>query len=144
MNDCARVADRLFDEDARSALLSGAPAPADLAPHIEACAECRRVWNEAAEELGWLAGDLVEASPSRLVSQARSAMRQALPPPALPLIEWRPVIAWGASGVALGVCAAALMHPLLSAFGQTLVVLAAVASSAGTELTLQGLDASSG
>ncbi len=143
MNACDRFADRLWDEDARRALVRGAAPPEDMRAHASECRACRKVWDSSVVEMGTLAAGLAEPAPARLRSRALCAMHEALPGRPAPLIDWKPAALWALSGAAVGVSALALSGGLsLPLAWQGLVVSLVALGCLSAVVTRQGLEAS--
>lgn len=61
--NCDEFEERLYDEDARSALLLETPVPEDLAEHQRSCPACRSSWTLASFETRNLARILILPAP---------------------------------------------------------------------------------
>jgi hypothetical protein len=101
MLSCTRFVERLYDEDCRRALETGAPAPPDVADHITLCTECRRAWEEAAGDVRTLPGLLTQPAPVAL--ERRLRLRLAAPLGTVAREGWAQEAAWW---IAVGAAAA--------------------------------------
>jgi hypothetical protein len=111
MLSCDSFRDRLYDEDARAALLGRTPIPADLLAHRDACAACRQEWDEAGADLVGLPSLLAAPAPVAVVRKIRIGAAERLQP--APRLDWNEGLAWAAIGAA--VCApVAAWVPMLS------------------------------
>jgi hypothetical protein len=104
MLSCDSFRDRLYDEDARQALVGETPAPADLQAHRQSCADCCREWDEAASDLVALPRLMMENAPVALERRVRIAAAERLGP--APSFDWMEAVSWAAVGATLGVLAA--------------------------------------
>jgi hypothetical protein len=144
---CADLDDRLFDEDCRAALLGRAPAPTDVAAHLESCATCQDAWQQAAGEAQELSRRLVVAPPRRVRSALLRAFR-----PAPPLrVHWRDTDrwAWVVGGGALGAAVASSLmtssgHAAWTGCGVGLALGLAAATLRGARLSLRAWGTTSG
>ena len=129
MLTCTAFADRLYDEDCRQALSGRAPIPADLGPHRDGCAACRRAWEEAALDLAALPSLLLEPAPAAVVAGLRHAVATGSEPSAT--LDWTAAITWAAIGAVAGAVLPALTGGHLSAWvaGPEPLVLALVGAS---------------
>lgn len=114
MLTCTAFTDRLYDEDCRQALAGRAPIPADLGPHRDGCAACRRAWEEAALDLAALPPLLLEPAPAAVVAGLRHAVAKGSAPSAT--LDWTAAITWAAIGAAVGAVLPALTAGHLSAW----------------------------
>ncbi len=140
MKSCDELKDRLYDEDCRRALEGVGCWPADVADHLASCEACSSVRTELAVDALVYRAALSEDAPASTRAAALAALGEAYPRQA-PLLDWRAAAVWGISGAALAGCAVLFVGPLLPLVWQALVVSAAGALAASTELTRQGLEA---
>jgi hypothetical protein len=73
---CAGLEDRIFDEDARAALLGRGPTPADLAHHLAGCPDCAGRWVQAAADARWFSQELLLDPPAALRRRLHQAFQR--------------------------------------------------------------------
>ncbi len=121
MLSCAEFADRLYDEDCRSALERSGPGPRDVAEHRGACDTCARAWLEAAVDLQALR-DVLPPAPAALERRLRTQLSERAQPRS-PLASARRLACWSAVGAAAALAAARALPPSFAELGLPLLAL---------------------
>jgi hypothetical protein len=99
---CARLVERLYDDDVRRTSAAGLGPPADLRDHLEACLACRAEW-EAAQEDAFRLREALEDAPPPHLRRAIAAAWTRSPAALLRTIDWAAALSWAGAAGALAV-----------------------------------------
>ena len=140
MSDCARLADRLFDDDVGDALKSDSPPPADLRSHLRDCDVCQHLWASAQEEITIIGASLVEQASARLSRRVAADLCSQFPIPRSSL-DWGAALSWSAAGGSMMVAAALLGFIELTTSWRLLLFVLGAWTAFTAEVLCEGLRA---